>query len=238
MGTRFAGPEETRVIELGLKTRFDKGALNLAVFDQSIKGFQGNLFTGTGFVLSNAGEQSVRGVEWDATFSPIDLLKLDFSGTFLDPTFDSFENAPGPFGSVIDRTGDTPNGIHDLSMTIAATLNHSFDNGMEGYLRGSFLYESPTQIVPNFAPIGDLQAQGFTVANTINGFNDTEREVKTFDASAGIKLENGMSLQVWGRNIFNDEFLMSAFPGVAQPGTIYGYPNPPRTFGANLRYDF
>ncbi len=238
LGTRFAGPEETSVIELGLKARFAKGALNLAVFDQSIEGFQSNLFQGTGFKLVNAGEQSARGVEWDATYNPIDALRLDFSGTYLDPKFDSFQNAPGPFGYEFDRTGDRPTGIHEWSMNFAATYNHDFGNGMEGYIRGSYLYESPVQIVPNYATVSQLTAQGFTIANTLNGLNNTERKVSTFDASAGISLDNGISLQVWGRNIFNDEYLMSAFPGVAQPGTFYGYPNPPRTYGAALRYDF
>jgi len=63
--TRFAGPEESTVYELGLKGMWDTVALNLAVFDQSIKGFQENIFTGTGFNLQNAGEQSTTGVEID-----------------------------------------------------------------------------------------------------------------------------------------------------------------------------
>src|SRR3546814_5656236 len=46
-GTRFAGPEESEVYEFGLKGQWSVAALNLAVFKQSIKGFQSNIFTGT-----------------------------------------------------------------------------------------------------------------------------------------------------------------------------------------------
>src|SRR3546814_5626004 len=45
-GTRFAGPEESEVYECGLKGQWSVAALNLAVFKQSIKGFQSNIFTG------------------------------------------------------------------------------------------------------------------------------------------------------------------------------------------------
>ena len=59
--TRYALPEEATVYEIGLKARWDTVALNMAIFDQSIKNFQENIFTGTGFNLQNAGEQSAQG---------------------------------------------------------------------------------------------------------------------------------------------------------------------------------
>ena len=64
-GSRFAGPEESRVIELGVKGNWGDISANLAVFDQEIKGFQSNIFTGSGFVLLNAGKQSTFGVEFE-----------------------------------------------------------------------------------------------------------------------------------------------------------------------------
>lgn len=33
-GSRFAGPEDATVYEAGLKARFDRGTVNVAVFDQ------------------------------------------------------------------------------------------------------------------------------------------------------------------------------------------------------------
>jgi len=63
-GTRFALPEEITTFEVGLKSRFERGALNIALFDQEVENFQSTIFQGTGFVLSNAGSQSSQGVEF------------------------------------------------------------------------------------------------------------------------------------------------------------------------------
>jgi len=64
------------------------------------------------------------------------------------------------------------------------------------------------------------------------------REQKLVNASAGIKVTDNVGLQIWGRNIFNDKFLTSAFPSVAQAGSFSAYPNAPRTFGGSIRVDF
>ncbi len=217
-GTRFAGPEDATVYEIGLKARFPRGAFNVAIFDQTIEGFQSNIFQGSGFVLGNAGKQSTKGVELDATWTPIDELTLTFAGTYLDPIYDDFQNAPGPNGTVIDASGNRPAGIHEFSITMSATYNHQFESGAYGFVRADYIHESDVQIVDN-----------------IPGVN---REVNQFNASAGISFENGFGVQVFGRNLFNDEYFLSAFPGVVQAGTVNGYANTPRLWGVALTYDF
>ena len=64
------------------------------------------------------------------------------------------------------------------------------------------------------------------------------REVGTFNASAGVNFNNGLGLQVWVRNLNNDEYFLSSFPPPIQAGSFNGYPNQPRTFGATLTYEF
>lgn len=217
-GTRFAGPETATVYEIGLKARFNRGAFNIALFDQTIEGFQSNIFQGTGFVLGNAGKQSTKGVELDATWTPIDELTLTFAGTYLDPVYDEFVNAPGPNGTVIDASGNRPAGIHEFSITTSATYNHDFQNGTYGFIRADYIHESDVQIVDN-----------------IPGVN---REVNQFNASAGLEFENGFGISIWGRNLFNDEYFLSAFPGVVQAGTVNAYANTPRLWGVSVSYDF
>ena len=75
-------------MELGAKAKFRGGYFNLAVFDQSIKGFQSNAFTGTGFNLVNAGKQSVKGFEIDAGWRPFTGLQLTGAVTYLDAKYD------------------------------------------------------------------------------------------------------------------------------------------------------
>lgn len=236
-GTRFAGPEEATVIEIGLKTRWDWGTLNLAAFDQSLDGFQSNVFQGTGFNLLNAGKATTQGFEFDGTLSPFQGLTFTYAGTLLDAKYDEFTaeqgaaqylpNADGTFTlTPTDFSGKKVDGVSEVSLSLGANYTQQLSNGMEAYIQGDFQYESDTPAVDGF------NNSNFTSAGSLN------REVKTFNASAGLDLGNGLALQVYGRNLFNDEYLLSVFPGVAQTGVINGYPNAPRTYGAALRYNF
>jgi iron complex outermembrane receptor protein len=73
---RTANPEDVSVYEVGLKANFPGGYANLAAFKQSIKGFQSNAYTGLGYSLVNAGEESVKGFEVDSAWRPIGWLNL------------------------------------------------------------------------------------------------------------------------------------------------------------------
>jgi len=211
-GTRFAGPEEATVIELGLKALFERGSLNIAIFDQKIEGFQSNVFLGTGFNLANAGEQSTTGLEFDLAYYPIDALKLTLAGTFLDPVYDSFEGAAIPTG-IGSLTGESPAGIHEVSLSASATYNFSLDNGWDAYVRADYQYDD--EVATNDNVPADIS---FEDTNNVN-------------MSAGIDMDEGWSVSVWGRNITDHATLTTAFPTVGGTGGYYGYRNQPRTYG-------
>tara|TARA_R110001583_G_scaffold41411_7_gene131792 strand:+ start:5548 stop:8007 length:2460 start_codon:yes stop_codon:yes gene_type:complete len=217
-GGRYASPEEATVYELGMKARFNKGALNVTLFDQTIEGFQSSIFIGTGFVLANAGKQSTQGLEFDSVYNPTENWAFTLAGTFLDPIYDSFQGASGLNG-VVDLSGKKPAGIHERSITAGITYSFELDSGAYGYVRTDYLYESEVQLVEN-AP------------------KSLTREVGTFNASAGLNFDNGVSFQLWARNLNNDEYYLSAFPPPIQEGSFNGYPNQPRTFGASVSYEW
>ncbi len=219
--TRFAGPENSTVYEIGLKARFDRGNLNVAIFDQTIEGFQSNTFLGTGFGLANAGEQSTKGIEFDATFRPVDSLTLTVAGIYLDPLYDSFV---GGVDGITDLTGTKPSGIPSYAMSVSATYDHEFESGTTGFIRGDWQYESRVQTNEGIS---------FVV-----GAEQPFRTISTVNISGGIQLENGLQFQVWARNLFDDTYITTTFPGVAQQGVISGYLNTPRMFGANIRKSF
>ena len=215
---RYAAPEKSTVFELGIKARFEKGAFNATIFDQTIEDFQSSIFVGTGFVLANAGEQSTQGIEFDSVYNATDNWSLSLAGTFLDPIFDSFvgaQNVEGP----VDLTGTTPAGIHEQSIVAGITYNFEFENGMYGFIRTDYLYESEVRLVANVP-------------------ESLTREVSTFNASAGLNFNNGVNLLVWARNLNNDEYYQSAFPAPIQTGSFNAYPNQPATYGATISYEF
>ena len=220
-GSRFAAPEESTVYEFGLKGQWDVAAVNVAVFKQSIKGFQSNVFTGTGFALANAGKQSTFGIEFDGSVRPVEGLNLTLAATYLDAKYDSFVNSA--FG---DISGTTPAGIPALSMSMGATYTHEFAGGTKAIAHVDYAYESPVQIVEGLSgfPAG--------VAESL------QREVNSLNASFTIRLTNGLDVGVWGRNLTNAQYLTTIFPAVAQAGSVSGYPSQPRTYGGTVRFKF
>lgn len=226
--TRFAKPEESTVYEIGIKARWDTVAINLAIFDQEIENFQSNIFTGTGFNLNNAGKQSTEGVEVDIRWAPTDRFEATFAATFLDPQYDSFEEAEGYIfnsetglfeSATVDLSGTQVPGVHEVSITTTGTYNFMIGNAA-GFARVEYIYEDEIQVIENTPP---------SIAS---------REVSTFNASLGLTWDNGFEAMIWGRNINNDEYLLSAFPSVAQSGSYSGYPNQPRTVGLTVRKYF
>ena len=215
-GTRFAGPEEVSVIEIGLKATFPRGSVNIAAFDQTIEGFQSTIFQGTGFVLANAGEQKATGIEIDALYSPIDQLTLGFSGLFLDPEYVEFEGAPG-VGGPVDLSGATPAGIHETSLSFSVQYEDEIASGVTGFARADYQYEDEVQVVDN-VPVDVMT-----------------REVGLLNASLGVRLDNGLEAMLWGRNLTDDEYTQSGFPTAAQAGSFNGYPNAPKTYGVTVR---
>jgi len=229
-GTRYAGPEETTVFELGAKFSYNDFNLNVAIFDQTIEGFQSTIFSGTGFVLANAGEQSTQGIEFDATWFATDNLQFTVAGLLQDPTYDDFRNAPVATGGALDQafsdpndgigdlSGQQPGGIPETSLFFGGQYTHDFSEGMSGFVRADYVYESDVQVVDN-----------------IPGLN---REVGTLNASFGADWDNGLGVVFWGRNINDDEQFTSGFPTTTQAGSVNTYPNAPATYGMTLRKSF
>lgn len=221
-GSRFAAPETARVIEGGIKGQFPKGAFNIAIFNQEIDNFQGNIFTGTGFVLTNAGKQSTFGIEFDGNYSPVKALTLNFDLTYLSPRYDSFPNGvalnAGFTNSPANLTGRTPAGIPEVSLSTGFTYRRDIWQDVKLLLRSDYQWSSNTQIADG--------APQFT------------RQVTSLNSSVSLQFKNGLELSLWGRNLVDQQFISTLFPSVAQPGSLSGYPSQPRTYGGSARFKF
>jgi iron complex outermembrane recepter protein len=214
-GTRFALPEEATVMEAGLKARWDQVAFNLTVFKQSIKNFQGNSFVGTGFVLTNAGKQSTFGVEFDGSVSPVEGLRFTAGFTYLDPVYDSYPGSPDG-----DLTGQQPAGISELSASLGATYTHEFGD------ENAFIIST------------DFYHQAQVLINNNPAFRLYQREINDLNASATLRLGNGLQFSIWGRNLTGAKYLQTIFPSVVQAGSVSGYPSQPRTYGVAAKFKF
>ncbi len=226
---RFANPENVTTFEIGAKAQFPGGFINVALFNQEVDQFQINAFTGTAFALINAGTQDVRGFEVDSSYSLTDNLNFTFGLTYLDPEITEFVNAPCSlfFGNpacangevTFDASGIRPAGVHAVSLSTSANYYKELNNGAAINARLEYIYESDVRVIDN-------------------GPADITREVSVFNANIGIELENGFNINLFGRNLTDDDFLLSAFPTVAQGGSFSGYVSEPRTYGVNVGFKF
>ena len=234
---RTADPENVRVAEIGAKAKFSGGYFNLALFDQSIKGFQSNAFTGTGFALVNAGKQSVKGFEVDTAYRPFRGLQLTGAVTYLDAKYDSFTRATcpsfapecqvpagSPAGTLApqfrDLSGQRPAGIPKWATSVSGTYTANLWGDWTGFVRGEYDYASRTQLTD-------------TVPAAINTY-----DMNVVNASIGLNSGDGLGIQFFVRNLTKDNFLLSAFQTVIQSGSYSGYANEPRTYGVTLRKQF
>lgn len=228
-GSRFAGPENATVYEFGLKGNWGVASANIAVFKQSISGFQSNIFTGTGFFLANAGKQSSFGIEFEGMAKPTNELTLSLAMTYLDAKYDSFVAS-----GVGDLTGTRPGGVPPISATFGAEWNHELGNGDRVILRGDYHYESPFKLVEGLPYYVSLC--GTTCA--IQAAATRKQEINQVSASFTYALQNGLELTAWARNLLDKRTLLQIFDTPAQQGSISGYPSEPRTFGGSVRFRF
>lgn len=232
-GSRYAGPETARVFELGLKANWGIASANLTLFQQTINGFQSNVFTGTGFALANAGKQSTKGIEFDGMVKPTPELTLNLSLVYLDPKYDSFVAS-----ALGDASGTVPAGVPGLSTTIGAQWNKQLASGDRVILRGDWHAESQVQVLEGLPAFISKNALGQVLSYqpAFDAARPFTREVSELNASLTYAFTAGVELSVWGRNLTDNRYLVSIFDSVAQSGSVSGYLNQPRTYGVAARF--
>jgi outer membrane receptor protein involved in Fe transport len=235
-GSRFADAEDSTVYEAGLKANWGLVSANVAVFKQTIKNFQSNIFTGSGFFLANAGKQSAFGIEFEGSAKPIDPLTLTLSMTYLDAKYDNF--VLSAFG---DLSGTRPAGASPLSVTFGAEFVQPVGgNGDRLILRGDYHYEAQFKLVEGLPGLVMRNSSGqvTSVAAALAAAREFKQDINDVNASLTYAMANGIEVSVWGRNLLNDRTILQIFDSPAQPGSISGYPNQPRTYGVAARYRF
>lgn len=221
-GSRFAKPEEAEVFEAGMKGNWQGFSFSLALFKQTLRNFQSNVFQGTGFVLGNAEKQSTQGFEVDASLTPIRNLNFTASVTYLDPNYDLFTSGstfnPATNTAILaNLTGQMPSGISPWSVAVGTTYTQRLSDTMKAVFYVDYSLASRFVI-----------AQGLPYAASPENLN----------ASVTLSFNNSLDVTVWGRNLTEPQYNSVIFPGVAQQGTLSGYPSAPKTYGISGRFKF
>lgn len=232
-GSRFAGPEESRVIEIGAKGNWQDYSANIAIFHQEIKGFQSNIFTGIGFTLANAGKQSTYGVEFEGIARPAEPLTLGLSAVWLDPKYNSFPNS-----AIGDQSGRRPAEIPEWSVTLSGQWDQDLGNDDRLSARVAYHFESDAWALEGLPGFIARDAAGNVTdyRPAIDAARPFKRQVNELEASLTYAMGSGLDVSLWGRNLLNDRYLNRIFDSVAQPQAISGYLSSPRTYGVSARF--
>jgi outer membrane receptor protein involved in Fe transport len=84
----------------------------------------------------------------------------------------------------------------------------------------------------------DYHNESNVVINENPAWRQYKREVNDLSAAVTLRLDTGLQFSLWGRNLTNAKYVSVNFPSVVQSGSISGYPNTPRTYGASVKYKF
>ncbi len=130
--------------------------------------------------------------------------------------------------------------INDYAGTNAAGQAQNFDGAQFIYspkFQGSMTLTYDTEVGAGLDLVGAISARHQSKSNTI--FEDLPLyKIKAYsvvNASIGLKSEKGWSASIWAKNLF-DKYYWSAVASNAN--VVVRFPNPPRTWGLTLGYDF
>jgi iron complex outermembrane receptor protein len=234
-------PETSITYEVGLKSTFfdRKVLLNADVFRMDLDNFQDstlNPLTGIGFVVGNAGDRRIDGLEADLQWAPIEHLTIAASGQVNDAKFTSYHSAQC-------FAGATPNGASPGTCDYTG-LRPAFNPASSGSLSASW-----------DAPLGSTGLDGFvngSVTYQAKQYEDSTLDPRSLQGAysllnlrLGVGSESGnWKVSLFGKNLANKAYYVAeaAQPlgglisagGTAAAGGFFGWYGEPRTYGIEL----
>jgi outer membrane receptor protein involved in Fe transport len=232
--------EEVSSIELGLKTEVwgNRARINTAVFYSEFDDLQVSGFESAGFVVGNAAESEVKGVEMDFVVAATESVTFNGAWAYLDAEYKDYPNAACTVDQQVDGRCAANGGFQDLSGTSlqfapewSGNLGVSYDapltEGLDLMMRFDALYSDDVLIAPD----GD----------------DNVVQESFWKYNARIALLGGdgtWSLAVVGKNL-SDETTFNWGNDATLAGLGFGFEHAyfhiieaPRTFEVQARYNF
>ena len=238
------GPENSTTYEAGVKSElFERRlVLNATVFQMTLEDFQESVLnpvTGTGFVVGNAGEREVRGLEVDFRARPASRLSVDGGFAYTDAEFTDRSAGPCAVGQTPNGTrpntcnynGQRPAGSPKWKGAVAAQYDQPLLDALELSLRAEVNYTGEQYLNPT------LDAASLQEAVTLVNLRATLGEP-----------DGKWAASAWVKNLTDESYYAVV---VTQPITAYisgggtaaargflGWYNAPRTWGVDLTYRF
>ena len=213
-------PETVDSFELGIKTEWANDTIlaNFYIFRSDFDSYQLNTFNGIAFFVTSIDGAMTQGAEAEILWLPESMPGLTVQGgvTYADATYDSF--APTGTPDVDRLSGQNFSLAPEWYASGAITYEGNFQNGMTwlAHLDGRWLSEQNTG--------SDLDPEKVQDAYAL------------FNGRLGLgNQDETWSLELWGRNLLDEDYIQVGFDGPFQSGSFNGFLGQPRTYGLTLR---
>jgi iron complex outermembrane receptor protein len=237
--------ENSITYEAGVKsTLLDrKLVLNVDVYNMKLKDFQDSILnplTGSGFIVANAGDRRVRGLEADAQLHPIQPLSIQGTLAYMDAEFTDYPagqcyNGKTPNGTkpgTCNYNGLTPSQSPKWAWSLAAQWQQPIPGtSLEWFASGDVSYTATKYLEPTLDP------------------RSIQPSVTIWGLRAGISGDDGRwRVSAYGKNLGDRNYFvqktlqpLNAFisaGGTAQAQGFVGWYAPPRTYGVEAVVKF
>jgi outer membrane receptor protein involved in Fe transport len=224
--------------ELGAKTTWADGnlLLNATLFHQTYDDFQLNSFLGTSFVVRSIPEVISRGVDTEILWQPATLPGLMLQGGVMYADTQYGDDIPGadfvaPTGQLYKLPGAQMSFAPKWSGTAAVAYEWDFAGDLLARFNIGAKYMSEYNTGSDLD--AEKQQDAFTVVNARIGIGRRDKR---------------WSLELWGQNIFDTEYMQVAFDGplqavgTPQPGdplnTYNAFLGAPAMYGVTFRFNY
>lgn len=241
-------PETSESIEIGLKGTYGPVQVVATIYQTDFDDFQANSFAGGGFILKNAGDLTVEGVELELLWRPTNSTEIQAWFAHNEGTYNSFEEGVGwdawvlqyglwqnppqgdpgcsgqpvlPVAETCSRSGDKLPYNPEDRMFLALTQEFQLSSSTAAFVRLEYSYNSDTTTDGDNDPL-TIQ-DSFDIVNVRLGFN--------FD-------NINSSLTLWGRNITDERYYYGSFDVPFSYDKTLSYPGEPATYGLTFRKNF
>jgi iron complex outermembrane receptor protein len=227
-------PEKSKSIELGYKGDIgDRFRLSVAAFQTEFEDFQSNTFEGQGFILRNAGDLEIKGVEVEWLWQVMDNTSITGYYAYNEGEYNSFVRGvcwkATPFQTGVPDAGENGDGSCDRSgralpynpedrFMLALTQDFPMgDNNM--FFRAEYTYASETTTDGDTDPLtlqDDFGILNLRLGVDISDWNST--------------------ITLWGRNVTDERYYNGSFdPPLLDRGSMNSYPSEVATYGITFR---